>query len=381
MANSQPNIIIALLDKEFLPSHSFVDGMLAKVVAAQDDISVRLVVSKGEQDTPMRYYRASCIPALFRRRGLGRFLNLFPAMAAIRRGVRDAKRKSARLVVFVRNDPVLLFAAALMRQQYGRLIFQSSYPHEQGPWWSIKHIFAKALYQMSARRVDAITAVSPLGLRRTQRRFPQVRTGEVIPLLADLPTPVAPQKRSSDVIRFIYIGAHTAKRQLHVVVRAAVEACAQCAHIEFFFVGGTPDEITEIQAQAGLDTSHDRITFRGKVPRSEIPQLLANADIGLSLIPPLDEYTEASPTKLGEYMAAGLTVIASKGIPLQEQYVEQSEGGLLVEWHPDKIKEAILRLAANRTLITQLQRNARTYAVSSLQYEQYMDRFERLLSS
>lgn len=373
--------IIALLDKEFPPSHSFVDGMLSKVVAAQTGILVRLVVSKGEQDRPARYHRASCVPSLFRRRGAGRILNLFPAMVAIRRGVRDAERASGRSIVFVRNDPVLLFAAALMRSRYDRLIFQSSFPHEVGGKWSPKHAIARLFYRMAASSIDAVTGVSPLGVERLRKLFPDVGAFETIPLLADLPASVERGNQNSDVVRFIYIGTHTAKRQLHVVAQAADAATAQRPNIEFLFVGGTPEEITEIQTQADLDPNHERIVFKGKVPRSDIPQFLAQADVGLSLIPPLDEYTEASPTKLGEYMAAGLAVIASKGIPLQEQYVEQSDGGLLVEWRPDKIKDAILQLASDTSLTVRFQRNASAYATNSLQYEQYMDHFERLASS
>lgn len=50
------------------------------------------------------------------------------------------------------------------------------------------------------------------------------------------------------------------------------------------------------------------------------------SDVGMSFIPPDEHYIEASPTELAEYMGVGLAVVASYGIDLQEEFVQNSGG-------------------------------------------------------
>jgi glycosyltransferase involved in cell wall biosynthesis len=58
----------------------------------------------------------------------------------------------------------------------------------------------------------------------------------------------------------------------------------------------------------GLD---DRVDFVGRRPPEEIPGLLVDCDIGLTLLHAIGNYRESYPTKMFEYMAAGLPVLAS----------------------------------------------------------------------
>lgn len=375
--------IICLLDKEYPPEHSFVDGMLASELAKVPSVHVILVVSRGKTERRVRRYgKAVCLPILYPRRRLGRILNFLIGWDMLRYLVKRQQLRRRRVSLFVRNDPILLLAAAFVRKRVNRLVFQSSFPHEELSSIWIKGAIAKMLYRMSSRAVDAVTAVSPLGLQRVRRLFPGVKDGCYIPLLADLQC-VGPATRNGhdrngvDRPVFVYIGTHNARRELDVVLKGVVRAIQRGAKGTFRFIGGSNREIAQLAAVPGVASlmRAGRIQFCSKVPRSRIPHLLAEADVGLSIIPPKPAYRELSPTKLAEYMGCGLAVLASRGIPLQEQFVEESGGGVLVDWDLEAIAEAIVQVSSKPDWIRDMQRRAKAYAEQHLRYSSYLAKF------
>lgn len=69
----------------------------------------------------------------------------------------------------------------------------------------------------------------------------------------------------------------------------------------------------------------------GRVPPSEVPTLLAGADVGLSFILPSPSKRASSPTKVAEYLAAGLPVVANAGIGDCDALLASNRVGVLVE--------------------------------------------------
>lgn len=375
--------VIALLDKAFPPSHSFVDGLLCNVLAREPGVRLLLLVSRGEdgRDNPRRYLHTLCWPRLFERRGIGRFLNVWSAYFAVNKLVRRACGR--RTVLLVRNDPSMLLACALQRRRVDRLVFQSSFPHEQGP--SIKARVARWMYRLASARVDAIMGVSPDGLARLRTLFPRARAADIVPLLAGLPDqtqlkePAVPDKGGA--VRFVYIGLHSAARKLEVVLEAIVRAVQAGANATFTFVGGSPTEHDVLRRTEGVPGLLQRgcLRFVEKVPRAEITRYLQDADVGLSLIPPDPHFKEASPTKVSEYMTAGLAVLASRGIPLQEQFIEDAQGGVLTDWNPESISAGIRMLCDDRQALGAMRQRSWQYARNTLQYASFLPRVKRLI--
>jgi len=93
----------------------------------------------------------------------------------------------------------------------------------------------------------------------------------------------------------------------------------------------------------GLD---DMVSFLGPVQHREVYSLLAKSDVGVAILHPIPNYLESLPTKLYEYMAAGLPVIASN-FPLWKEIVEGNGCGLTVDpLDPEEIARAIEYLLA-----------------------------------
>ena len=382
---NRPTVIIALLDKAWPPSHSFVDGMLATEAAREPDLKVRLCVSRSGQigSPPNRYKRAACLPALFPRRGIKRFLNLFVAWLLIRYQAQRERRRGHRVVLFVRNDPVYLLAASMLHKRVDRVVFQSSFPHEEFSNQLVKRRVARLLYRLAGGGVDAVTGVSPEGTARANRLCPRAERGPHIPLLADMPTVALRQGRTNGM-RFLYVGTHEEERELETVLMAIVEACNALSPgaAEFLFVGGSQKDIARLSMIPGVPelVNIGTVAFLPAVPRTEIPELMASASVGISLIPPKPVYFESSPTKLAEYMGAGLAVLASYGIPMQERFISESGGGMLTDWNISAIAEAIQKMIQSPEDVQGSQVKAREFADHALKYHSYLDQFRQLVS-
>lgn len=379
-------VVICLLDKEWPPQHSFVDGMLADELAKENNIIVRLFVSYNKNKVmPTRYGAAVCIPSLYKRRGILRFLNFWKVWKLINYQIHKENLRNNHIVLFVRNDPIYLLVASQLRKNVKRLVFQSSFPHEIYSGNKFKRQMAKFLYRLSRFSIDSITGVSPEAVARIRKLFGKNLPGVHIPLLSDLP--IYPKlSELSDPVRikpvFIYIGSHSKKREIETILTAIDLSIKRGANAKFLFIGANDQEQRSLRnipnVKKLLESGSLRIEH--PVPRKEIPSILVECHVGICLIPPKPVYYESSPTKLAEYMGAGLAILANRGIPMQEKFIIESDGGILVDWDVNAIMEGILQLVTEKKLISRLGHNSKYYASHKLQYKEYLEKMKTLIS-
>jgi glycosyltransferase involved in cell wall biosynthesis len=90
--------------------------------------------------------------------------------------------------------------------------------------------------------------------------------------------------------------------------------------------------------------------------------------VGLVLFRDTEAHRDALPTKMFEYFAAGLPVIASD-FPLWRDIIAGGECGQLVDQtDPDAVARAVARYAADPALLARHGANARRLAVSRLNW-------------
>ena len=215
---------------------------------------------------------------------------------------------------------------------------------------------------------------------------PWAKKGEFIPLLSDFagsPTirRLDATSRGSEPIRFIYAGTHQRRRELDLVLEAVVAALRLGCDAEFCFVGGSEREIRVLRETPGVDAVERRgeIVFKSRIPRAKLAELLRNYDVGISAIPPDEIYREASPTKLAEYMGCGLAVLATDGIPLQEDFVNRSGAGMVVKFELESLARAICSLCENREQLEIMKERALGFAADELRYSTYLPLMRNLL--
>lgn len=98
---------------------------------------------------------------------------------------------------------------------------------------------------------------------------------------------------------------------------------------KFLFV--TPGDKKEIFSQAkayGIDRKDIQVVFS---ERKDLPANMACMDLALSFIKPSYSKIASSPTKLGEFFAMGIPVIANAQVGDVEQIVKNTTGGCIIE--------------------------------------------------
>jgi glycosyltransferase involved in cell wall biosynthesis len=193
--------------------------------------------------------------------------------------------------------------------------------------------WAELVERGSARRFDAIVAATPAiadRFRHYGARVSVVRNSVRLSEFVE-PTPATKRRRQA-----VYIGRTSFDRGL-------VEMVAACAAVQLPLViaGSIGSEEAD-----WLEGSSADVLYRGKLSRTEVAALLNESLIGLSLLLPEPNYLYSLPTKIFEYMAAGLPVITSD-LPTSKEIVEAAGCGFAVSLRDQKMLIARLSLLAD----------------------------------
>jgi glycosyltransferase involved in cell wall biosynthesis len=137
-----------------------------------------------------------------------------------------------------------------------------------------------------------------------------------------------------------YVGALSNSRGLKEMSEA-LRIAAESTTIKLFTAG----RVTPGAGAVATEGDHNGLVEHlGMQSRPQVRDLLARARIGIVTLHPTGNYINSQPTKLYEYMSAGLPVVASD-FPVWRKVVEGAECGLLVDpLNPAAISEALVWL-------------------------------------
>ncbi|MDQ2915426.1 MAG: glycosyltransferase family 4 protein [Chloroflexota bacterium] len=191
---------------------------------------------------------------------------------------------------------------------------------------------------LAGHLVDAVVAATPT----IAARFPSTKTVTVCnyPILDEVAASgdAVPYANRRSIVA--YIGGISEDRGIRQMVLAIGKVSGISP--ELVLAGRFHPE--GLESELARSPGWDRVRKVGWLDRIEVAELLARARIGLVTLLPLPNYVEAYPTKLFEYMSAGLPVIASD-FPVWREIVTSAGCGLLVDpQDPDAIARAIQRL-------------------------------------
>lgn len=210
---------------------------------------------------------------------------------------------------------------------------------------SFGYRFVAWLETLAMTRADHLSVLTPTMARYYQEKH-DVRADRftAIPFGVDEEL-FAPALDRDPEPRIIYVGNLGTFYAFEPYLRAFARLDEE---YELYFVGWGEcrEELEELCAELSIE---DRVTFTGRVPREEIPELLATS--ALNWVPLETDYRldYARPTKLLEGMAVGVPYVAS---PLQEIDVitEQSNAGLTTQNKPTAIAEAMETILSDAEL-------------------------------
>jgi glycosyltransferase involved in cell wall biosynthesis len=136
-----------------------------------------------------------------------------------------------------------------------------------------------------------------------------------------------------------------------------------------------PEVMTREFDRLGIPPA-DHVVTRARP--DDVGRYLAAADFGICFYQPKFSEIAASPTKLGEYLGAGLPVVASAVGGLLD-LIEHGRTGLLVEpGNPNALADALRRLLANRTGAAQIGERARARVQQRYSFERMVTAFQEL---
>jgi glycosyltransferase involved in cell wall biosynthesis len=105
----------------------------------------------------------------------------------------------------------------------------------------------------------------------------------------------------------------------------------------------------------------DRVLFLGAKRYEELPQYLAEADIGVALFKSNELMRYAFPLKIVEYMAAGLAVVGTK-IGETETLICEAKSGEAVGFSSEEFAQAVVSILSDKKLLKDCSNNASRYA-------------------
>ncbi|MDO9050435.1 MAG: glycosyltransferase [Methylotenera sp.] len=168
----------------------------------------------------------------------------------------------------------------------------------------------------------------------------------------------AVKKRThSDCMQLIYIGTVSAPRGRDVMLEGVAEAIRRGFLVHLTIVGAGHDQVSYCNERLADLNIRDHVTLIGRVSGSEIPNLLSKADMGICLWEDKPWWRFNPPTKLFEYLVAGLPVIASD-IRTHTRYVKNCENGLIFEYGAAGFAYAIGEVFLNPGRLSTMKINA-----------------------
>ncbi len=174
----------------------------------------------------------------------------------------------------------------------------------------------------------------------------------------------------------LYMGAMGISNGLDIIMRTA-ELLRDDSEVMFVLIG-------EGREKAGLIAMKERlqlgnVLFPDPRPRSEMPGVVAAADLCLLIFKPLKIFETTSPNKLFDYLAAGRPVLTNLGGWIGE-LLERSGAGVAVgSQDASKMAEMITWLKDSQDVLHRMGISARELAVAQFDRARLASEFEEAL--
>jgi len=142
-----------------------------------------------------------------------------------------------------------------------------------------------------------------------------------------------------------YLGTLAAERRMDFLVRCLALVHKEIPGARLLLVGDGPDprDREGIEAEARRLNILESVEITGLLPRPAALARMAEATVCVSPFYPTPILNSTSPTKLIEYMAMGMPVVANDH-PEQQLVLEQSGAGICVPYAEEPFAQAVVRI-------------------------------------
>lgn len=191
--------------------------------------------------------------------------------------------------------------------------------------------------------------------RHLAKPFVVIHNYVSLPVIDSLAHEGAPTHRHE----VFYLGVVSMERSLDTMIHAMAmlkNGYPDC-HLHVF--GPMRVDKAELEAIAGYREAKDNITFHGYTDQKLALRYARQCVAGIALLKPVADYPESFPTKLFEYMALQLPVIASD-FPAYKRIVEGAQCGFCIPpYNAKMLRNALECCITDSALRQQMGRNGR----------------------
>lgn len=378
-----------MVDKDLPTDHSFIEGVISRNLP-ELGCEVNFIGFSGEKEQNLKE-KNNLKFILVKRKGRNFFFEKFQKLNSFSKQLNSLGEID---LLFTRNDPIYLVIGWLYKRKNPNMkhFHQISHLHAyrliENRYFLKPKIFPKVIGDLALRRifinkVDKVLAISDGMKEFIKKKFPATHDKiEVFPLgieTSEFQRDFLPfSQRKFDVI---YIGTLSKTRRIDIIVDAIKLYKEKYGDICLQIWGSSTNERDNQELEKYINSSGlgESVKLNGRVSRREVLDHLKNARIGLSTIPPEGLLKDISPTKLMEYLASGCFVIASKGIKEQENIIQDSESGVLIDFKVESIAEAIYSALNTIKNSEESARKGREYILKNRNYKNMTKRIVDLL--
>jgi len=233
------------------------------------------------------------------------------------------------------------------------------------------------------RHVDKLLTITPALSRYVVKIGANPAKVGILPLGIDTRCPSDATKSKSsglwDTTRgnyhtMVFAGTLPHFSGLDILINLMPGLVARIPDLRLLVVGDGPQrpELEELIRELGLE---DRVKITGMVSHSEVPEWIAQGDIGVLPFPASGATRDIFPTKVLQYMACGKPVVANPLLGLVDYGLGEEQGVVYVrdgDWG-----EAIEKALGDRT---RLGKRARRYVEQEHGYDKIVNQLEKELN-
>ncbi len=271
-------------------------------------------------------------------------------------------------IIQIRNDP--LFAMLCMHRKF---IYQLTHlKAEEFIHSSQKNLFkiAKGCFDLLLRPLIVRRAWCTISISQSMTRYLKEKYG--VRNIFDLPMGVPEFERNESKIEqvrnrynlagkvvFIYVGTMIKARRLDVLLHAFKRIEGTKAAL--LMLGDAPN-IGDVHWLKNIseDLQLSSVIFIKRVPRSNVPDYIGAADIGLAVTPLTTVNRCMSPTKTLEYLNCETPVLATN-IPDQADVITRSQSGVICRFEVSDIAEKMNEMIDHRRELKKMGSDGKRY--------------------
>ncbi len=166
-----------------------------------------------------------------------------------------------------------------------------------------------------------------------------------------------------------YLGALDRARRIDFLFEVFADVRKQIPNASLLLVGDTLEQADRdwLKSKATELGVADGVVWTGWVPTAAAWAYLRGADVAVSVVPRGDLFDCASPTKIVEYLAFGLPVVANDQ-PDQHQVLSESGAGFSVAMNVGEFADAVLKILTDSQLARRMREAGPPYVRAHRSY-------------